>query len=69
VIIANYRYEIDENNAISIWDVENPNEFNKPFFFQPTWPDNTPWASKEEAEQWAVDKINELLKPLVAIED
>jgi hypothetical protein len=52
-----YRYEIDESNAIRIWDTENPNESGAPFLYQPELPDETPWNSREEAEQWAVDFI------------
>lgn len=50
------RYEIDENNAVRIF---NEGE-DIPFIFQPDWPDYTPWADKAEAEVWAVAKITEL---------
>lgn len=51
----NLRYEVDDTNgfAIRVWNDDLPNENNDPFIFQPTWPDNTPWSSKEEAETWA----------------
>jgi len=52
-----YRYEIDENNAVRIWDDENPNETGAPFMYQPDTPDATPWGSREEAEAWAIDFI------------
>lgn len=52
-----YHYEIDENNAVRIWDTENPNENGAPFFYQPELPDGTPWSSREEAEQWATEFI------------
>jgi hypothetical protein len=55
-----YRYEIDENNAIRIWDNENPNENNAPFLYQPDQPDGTPWASREEASAWAESFISNL---------
>ena len=43
------RYEIDENNAVRIY---NNNE-NVPFLFQPDYPNTEPFDSKEEAEEWA----------------
>lgn len=49
----NYTYEIDENNAVRIWSLRKPLPGNAPSLFQPSWPDQTPWASKEEAENWA----------------
>jgi len=61
-MLVNYRYEIDENNEIRIWDLDNPNELDAPFLYQPTWPDMTPWGSREEAESWAlafIDSRNE----------
>lgn len=51
--MTRYHYEIDESNAISVWDYEVPNEANAPFFYQPEWPNGTPWASKAEAKAWA----------------
>jgi hypothetical protein len=58
-----YRYEIDKNKAIRVWDNENPNEENAPFFFQPDWPNETPWASRAEAENWAQVFIESLVNP------
>ena len=58
-----YRYEIDNNKAVRIWDNENPNENDAPFFFQPDQPDGTPWADEAEAEAWAVAFIAELDAP------
>jgi len=58
-----YYYEIDDNNAISVWDNENPNENNQPFLFQPDWPDNTPWASRDEAEGWVSVFIESAVNP------
>lgn len=51
--MSRYRYEIDENNALRMWDDENPNELNAPFLLQPDWPNGTPWANKEEVTAWA----------------
>lgn len=61
--IDRYRYEIDENNAVRIWDDENPNENDAPFLYQPDLPDGTPWSSAEEADAWAKEFINSLLNP------
>ena len=61
--IAHFEYQIDENNAIRIWDSKNPNENNAPFFYQPEHPDGTDWESKEAAEQWVIEFLNELSKP------
>lgn len=66
--IGRYRYEIDDNNEVWIWDNENPNENDKPFFHQPNYPDNTPWENREAAEAWVIDKINQFLTPVPAEE-
>jgi len=68
VIIGRYKYEINENNEIKIWDLENPNEFDAPFLHQPFNPAAGSWASKEEAEEWVTNKINELLNPVISEE-
>lgn len=61
--MSRYRYEIDKDNAIKVWDNENPNENDAPFLLQPDWPDNTPWANKTEAESWALAFIESLENP------
>jgi hypothetical protein len=66
-IIDRYKYEIDENNVVRIWDINNPNENDAPFLFQPDHPDNKPWESKEAAEEWTVNIINEWLKPVIEV--
>lgn len=48
-----YHYEIDENNAIRLFLHDEA----QPFLFQPTWPDNTPWANDIEATAWAEQYI------------
>lgn len=53
------RYEIDEDNAVLIYEDGS----DTPFMFQPDWPDTTPWASREEAEEYAQKKILELTDP------
>jgi len=51
--MTQYRFEIDSNNAIRIWDTLNPNENDAPFMLQPDWPDTTPWESANQAKNWA----------------
>lgn len=60
--IGHYRYEIDSNNEIWIWDNDNPNENDKPFFHQPDYPDSRPWENREAAEAWVTDMLNNLLQ-------
>jgi hypothetical protein len=64
--IANYKYEIDTENAIRVWDLNNPNDDmpgNPPFFYQPTHPDSTPFADADDAKNWIETVINEWLNP------
>ena len=58
-----FRYEIDEQNAVRVWDDENPTENGAPFFYQPDRPDGLPWADRAEAEAWAEAFIEELVNP------
>jgi hypothetical protein len=66
--IEHYYYEIDENNAVKIWDETCPNEENLPFFYQPEKPDGKPWNDKAEVEAWTENFIKDLLKPLATEE-
>lgn len=46
----NLRVEIEEGtHAIRVWYPDA----DAPSLFQPDWPDGTPWASREEAQEWA----------------
>jgi hypothetical protein len=58
-----FRYEIDEKNAIRMWDDENPTETGAPFLYQPDRPDVVPWADRAEAEAWAEALIVEMTSP------
>jgi hypothetical protein len=58
-----YRYEIDETNAIRVWDSNMPNENDAPFLLQPNWPNGTSWASEAEASAWAELYIQNLENP------
>jgi hypothetical protein len=42
-------YTIDENNVIEFWS----EQMDGPFIYQPTQPDGTAFASREEAEALA----------------
>ena len=48
-----YRYEIDDQNIVRVWDDENPNESGAPFFYQPYHPEGRPWVDRAEAQAWA----------------
>lgn len=61
--MSRYRYEIDADNAIRVWDEENPNELGAPFLFQPDWPNGTAWGDKAEAQAWVELYIESLLNP------
>ena len=52
---TNWYYEVDETdgNTIRIYDGVS----TVPFILQPHWPDGTPWATKQEAENWATATI------------
>lgn len=44
------RYEIEEiTNSVKVFYEDS----ELPSLYQPHWPNNTPWASAEEAEDWA----------------
>lgn len=58
-----YKFEIDEQFAVRVWDIENPNEENKPFFYQPTHPEGRDWVDAQEAQTWIETLIEEWLKP------
>ena len=58
-----FRYEIDEKNAIRMWDDENPTQTGAPFLYQPDRPDVVPWADRAEAEAWAEALIVEMTAP------
>ena len=62
-----FRYEVDNENTVRIWNANTPNEAGAPDILQPFNPNNSnqPWASKEEATEWAKNIIAELLNPPV----
>jgi len=62
-----YKYEIDDQNAVRVWDLENPNEENKPFLYQPNQSDGTAWESSEQAKNWIEALIEEWNQPVVEV--
>lgn len=46
-----YIVEINELNQIKIYNKSVSKTI--PVFYQPYWPDQTPWSSYEEAQSWA----------------
>ena len=61
--MTRYTFEIDTDNAIRIWDTENPNDSGAPFMLQPDFPDTTPWADAAQATDWAEVFIASLVDP------
>jgi len=61
--MSRYTYEIDEANAIRVWDSENPNENDAPFFYQPDYPNGEAWEDAAAAEAWAELFVASLLDP------
>lgn len=59
--VEKYKYEIDESNAVRVWDLVNIDELNRPFLFQPVNPNGSEWTSFAEAEAWVNAYIQELL--------
>ena len=62
--MAQFRYEIDNDNAVRIWNSATPNDEGSPDLFQPWHPatPHEPWT-KEEATVWAEETIAHLLNP------
>ena len=58
-----YRYEIDNANAVRVWDENNPTETGAPFQLQDVHPDARPWADRAEAQAWVDAFIADLLAP------
>jgi len=51
------RYEIDEDNAVKVYqDGEDV-----PFLFQPNYPNRTPFESQADAEEWAKLYVESML--------
>jgi hypothetical protein len=53
-----YTYRIDAANDNAVYIYREGIE--EPMFYQPHWPDTTPWADEAEATAWAEAKIAEI---------
>lgn len=64
-MIEKYIYTIGEDNSVSIFNTEYPNEDGSAGVWQPWHPStpNEPFASKEEASTWAEECIDNMLNP------
>lgn len=52
--VENYVYEVDENNAVRIWDNNLVREGgNPPQIFQPDYPSGNPFEDAAAASAWA----------------
>lgn len=58
-----FEYQINSKKEIRVWDLENPNEKNAPFFLQPNWPNGTAWKDKAEAKAWVELFIDSMENP------
>jgi hypothetical protein len=67
--IENYRYDINQDNVVEIWNDDNPNENDAPFLRQPVNPLGMPWADFDEAEKWTKEYIDYLLNPSAPVEE
>lgn len=70
--IDKYEYSIDENNVISVWNTEMPNDDvpgNPPFLLQPHYPDGSEFENADAAKAWVENAISEWLTPPPAPEE
>lgn len=58
--MPNFKYEVDENNVVRLWDVDNPNEDNIPILIQPQKPTDEEWSNKKEAIDWIEGYLEDL---------
>ena len=59
--MANFKYTIDENNAISLYNLDTPTPDNGPIIFQPCFPDGRPFESRSQAQIWVEKYIADYL--------
>lgn len=61
--IQNYYYEVDENNAVRIWDNEVIRDGgNPPQIFQPDYPNGNPFENAEASSTWAEQYIKTVIE-------
>lgn len=70
--VGRWEYEIDENNVISAWYLDNLNsdvEGCPPNLRQPHNPDGTPFADYDTAKQWIENHLNSWATAMAAAEE
>lgn len=70
--IGRWEYEIDENNVVSAWYLDNLNsdvEGCPPNLRQPHNPDGTPFADYEAAKNWVENYLNGWAAAVAAAEE
>lgn len=70
--IGRWEYEINENNVISAWYLDNLNndvEGCPPNLRQPHNPDGTPFADYEAAKNWIENHLNGWAAAVAAAEE
>jgi hypothetical protein len=62
-----HEYVVYDNFTIEIWNKDDGADA-APWFRQPSYPDNTPFESKEKAIEWAENMLTEYQAPPVVEE-
>jgi hypothetical protein len=61
--VQNYYYEVDENNAVRIWDSNVVRDGgNPPQIFQPDYPSGNPFEDAAAAAAWAEEYLNGVIE-------
>lgn len=60
--VGKFKYELDEHNAVRVWDTEivRPGG-NPPMMFQPDYPNGTPFEDAAAAEAWVIEYLTGVL--------
>lgn len=65
-----FKYEIDDELVLRVWDNDNPNEENKPFLLQPFNPaTGNDWTDTTEITEWIESRIINWSKPVEIVEE
>ena len=61
--IGKFKYELDENNAVRVWDttVERPGG-NPPMMFQPDYPNGQPFEDAAAAVAWVTEYLTGVIE-------
>lgn len=60
--IQNCKFNISDDLEVNIWLDEHDENTIPPFLYQPHHPDGAPFNNKQDAEEWAINFINERYK-------